>query len=46
MVGVYHSKMSNNKRVEIWNQFKLNKSFFVQDEVGARSSILPFDNLI
>ena len=29
MVGVYHSKMSNNERVEIWNQFKSDKRFFV-----------------
>ena len=46
MVGVYHSKMSNNERVEIWNQFKLNNSSLFKIIVGARSSIfLPFDNL-
>ena len=46
MVGVYHSKMSNNERVEIWNQFKSNSSSFFKIIVGARSSIfLPFDNL-
>ena len=46
MVGIYHSKMSNNERVEIWNQFKSDSASLFKIIVGARSSIfLPFDNL-
>jgi primosomal protein N' (replication factor Y) (superfamily II helicase) len=42
-LGVYHSKFSDNERVEVWNGV-LNGNFkFV---VGVRSSVfLPFDNL-
>ncbi len=41
-IGVYHSKMSNNQRVEIWNASLSGKSLIL----GARSSLfLPFENL-
>lgn len=42
-VGVYHSRFSDNERVEIWNDIKEGKLNFV---VGVRSSIfLPFEDL-
>jgi primosomal protein N' (replication factor Y) (superfamily II helicase) len=42
-MGVYHSKFSDNERVEVWNGVLKGKFRFV---VGVRSSIfLPFDNL-
>jgi primosomal protein N' (replication factor Y) len=42
-LGVYHSKFSDNERVEVWNGVLSGKFKFV---VGVRSSIfLPFDNL-
>lgn len=42
-MGVYHSKFSDNERVEVWNGVLSGKFQFV---VGVRSSIfLPFDNL-
>jgi primosomal protein N' (replication factor Y) len=42
-MGVYHSKFSDNERVEVWNGVLQGKFKFV---VGVRSSIfLPFDNL-
>ncbi len=42
-MGVYHSKFSDNERVEVWNGVLNGKFRFV---VGVRSSIfLPFDNL-
>jgi len=42
-LGVYHSKFSDNERVEVWNGVLTGKFKFV---VGVRSSIfLPFDNL-
>jgi primosomal protein N' (replication factor Y) len=42
-MGVYHSKFSDNERVEVWNGILTGKLKFV---VGVRSSIfLPFDNL-
>ena len=52
-VGVYHSKFSENERVEIWNgvlRDKTNNSVFNQRKydiiIGARSSLfLPFSNL-
>jgi len=41
-IGVYHSKMSNNQRVEVWNAAMTGKALIL----GARSSIfLPFKNL-
>lgn len=41
-IGVYHSKMSNNERVELWNASLNGKSLIM----GARSSLfLPFKNL-
>ncbi len=42
-MGVYHSKFSDNERVEVWNGVLNGKFRFV---IGVRSSIfLPFDNL-
>lgn len=42
-MGVYHSKYSDNERVEVWNGVLSGKTSFV---IGARSSIfLPFDSL-
>jgi primosomal protein N' (replication factor Y) len=43
IMGVYHSKFSDNERVEVWNGVVAGKFRFV---AGVRSSIfLPFDNL-
>ncbi|MBN2634876.1 MAG: primosomal protein N' [Prolixibacteraceae bacterium] len=48
-VGIYHSKLSNSERVEIWEkvlQFKQNQNEGYQVILGARSSLfLPFYNL-
>ncbi|MCU0368292.1 MAG: primosomal protein N', partial [Cyclobacteriaceae bacterium] len=42
-MGVYHSKFSDNERVEVWNGVLTGKLKFV---VGVRSAIfLPFDSL-
>lgn len=42
-MGVYHSKFSDNERVEVWNGVLTGKFKFV---VGVRSAVfLPFDNL-
>lgn len=42
-MGIYHSRFSDNERVEVWNGVLSGKFKFV---VGVRSSIfLPFDNL-
>ncbi len=42
-MGVYHSKFSDNERVEVWNGVLSGKFKFV---VGVRSAVfLPFDNL-
>lgn len=42
-MGVYHSRFSDNERVEVWNGIISGKFKFV---VGVRSAIfLPFDNL-
>jgi primosomal protein N' (replication factor Y) len=42
-MGVYHSRFSDNERVEVWNGVLSGKFKFV---AGVRSSIfLPFDNL-
>lgn len=42
-IGVYHSKFSDNERVEVWQGVLTGKYAFV---VGVRSSIfLPFDSL-
>ncbi len=44
-VAVFHSKYSNNERVEVWNQV-LNCSEKAQVVIGARSALLlPFSNL-
>ncbi|MBX2966970.1 MAG: primosomal protein N' [Cyclobacteriaceae bacterium] len=42
-MGVYHSRFSDNERVEVWNGVLNGRFKFV---VGVRSSVfLPFDNL-
>jgi len=42
-LGIYHSKFSDNERVEVWNGVLQGKLRLV---IGVRSSIfLPFDNL-
>lgn len=42
-IGIYHSKFSQNERVEIWNKVKSGELAVV---LGARSSLfLPFDDL-
>lgn len=42
-IGVYHSKFSQNERVEIWNKVRNQELKIV---LGARSSVfLPFNNL-
>jgi primosomal protein N' (replication factor Y) len=42
-IGIYHSKFSQNERVEIWNKVKSGELKIV---LGARSSLfLPFRNL-
>jgi primosomal protein N' (replication factor Y) len=44
-VAVFHSKYSNNERVEVWNQV-LQNSPKAQVVIGARSAMfLPFSNL-
>jgi primosomal protein N' (replication factor Y) (superfamily II helicase) len=44
-VGAYHSKYSNNERVELWRQV-LEKSPKAQIVIGARSALfLPFSDL-
>ena len=44
-VSVFHSKYSNNERVEVWNNVNLN-SESAQIVIGARSALfLPFNNL-
>lgn len=44
-VAVFHSKYSNNERVEVWNQV-LENSDKAKIVIGARSSLfLPFSNL-
>ncbi|MBX2963484.1 MAG: primosomal protein N' [Cyclobacteriaceae bacterium] len=42
-MGVYHSRFSDNERVEVWNGILNGRFKFI---VGVRSSVfLPFDNL-
>ena len=42
-IGIYHSKFSQNERVEIWNKVKKGELKIV---LGARSSVfLPYSNL-
>jgi primosomal protein N' (replication factor Y) (superfamily II helicase) len=42
-MGIYHSRFSDNERVEVWNGVLSGKFKFI---VGVRSSVfLPFDNL-
>jgi len=43
VLGVYHSKFSDNERVEVWSGIQSGKFRFI---IGVRSSVfLPFDNL-
>jgi len=43
LLGVYHSKYSDNERVEVWQGLRTGKFQII---VGVRSSVfLPFDNL-
>lgn len=43
-VGVYHSKFSENERVEVWKKVAENKEYKII--LGARSAMfLPFENL-
>lgn len=45
-VGVYHSKYSDNERVEVWNALVKNEDVKFSVIVGTRSSVfLPFQNL-
>ena len=45
-VGVYHSKYSDNERVEIWNRLNSPDGNGYQVILGVRSSVfLPFNNL-
>jgi primosomal protein N' (replication factor Y) (superfamily II helicase) len=45
-VGIYHSKFSDNERVEIWNKLKNDAPDAYQIILGVRSSVfLPFSNL-
>jgi len=45
-VGVYHSKYSDNERVEVWNNLVTPKDRHYSVIVGTRSSLyLPFANL-
>ncbi|MEO6718738.1 MAG: primosomal protein N', partial [Ferruginibacter sp.] len=42
-IAIYHSKFSNNERVELWNKIKTGETRIV---LGARSALLlPFKNL-
>ena len=42
-IGIYHSKFSQNERVEIWNKVKNGELKVI---LGARSSVfLPFTDL-
>jgi len=44
IVGVYHSKFSDNERIEVWKKIADKKKY--QIVLGVRSSIfLPFENL-
>ncbi|MBL4753365.1 MAG: primosomal protein N' [Flavobacteriales bacterium] len=45
-IGVYHSKYSNNERVEIWNAVIEGEGLKYDVILGARSAVfLPFNNL-
>ena len=45
-VGVYHSKFSDNERVEVWNNLIANNENTYSIILGVRSSVfLPFSNL-
>ncbi len=45
-VGVYHSRFSDNERIEVWNNLLANNANSYKIILGVRSSIfLPFNNL-
>lgn len=45
-VGIYHSRLNDNERIEIWNTLRANDDTTFQIILGVRSSIfLPFSNL-
>jgi primosomal protein N' (replication factor Y) len=45
-VGIYHSKYSDNERVEVWNALVKNEEIKYSVVIGARSVLfLPFSNL-
>ncbi|MCQ2608862.1 MAG: primosomal protein N' [Bacteroidales bacterium] len=45
-VGIYHSKFSDNERIEVWNNILENNENSYKVILGVRSSIfLPFNNL-
>ena len=45
-VGVYHSRFSDNERIEVWNNLLANSDNSYKIILGVRSSIfLPFNNL-
>lgn len=50
-VGIYHSRMNDNERVEVWNRVLNNSTAADKQEpyqiiLGARSAVfIPFDNL-
>lgn len=45
-IGVYHSKYSDNERVEIWNAVNVDGALDYDVILGARSALfLPFSNL-
>lgn len=45
-VGIYHSKFSDNERIEVWNNVLANNEKSYKIILGVRSSIfLPFNNL-
>ncbi|MCQ2960045.1 MAG: primosomal protein N' [Bacteroidales bacterium] len=45
-VGIYHSKFSDNERIEVWNNLLANNESSYKVILGVRSSIfLPFNDL-
>lgn len=45
-VGIYHSRLSNSERVEIWNNVKARTNDSYQIILGVRSSVfIPFSDL-
>jgi len=45
-ITVYHSRLNQNERAEVWNRISSNEEQGIQIVLGARSSLfLPFSNL-